>query len=170
MPPRSRAKTRPYATRSDYALSSRPRGSRCAATSAAGRHAGERSGGIVVRSADTLELTTGGHTQTVRVKRGTLEVAPGHHPTLPLTMSGQRAPTLRCIPWSAGATSTTRGASSGPHPALSGECRIAHNERKTECAKGRVGTDQRRAQDALRAAREASTIRPFDFLTARPPL
>jgi hypothetical protein len=31
-----------------------------------------------MRNADTLELTSGGHTQTVRVKRGTLEVAPGH--------------------------------------------------------------------------------------------
>lgn len=31
-----------------------------------------------MRNADTLELTSGGHTQTVRLKRGTLEVAPGH--------------------------------------------------------------------------------------------
>jgi hypothetical protein len=31
-----------------------------------------------MRNADTLEVTTGGHTQTVNVLRGTLEVAASH--------------------------------------------------------------------------------------------
>ena len=31
-----------------------------------------------MRNADTLELTTDGHSQIVNVKRGTLEVAGGH--------------------------------------------------------------------------------------------